>query len=147
MLSQLDTATSGSIDHYCEIQQFYAEHMQLLDSGRAEEWAATFTEDGVFRVPTLPEPVRGRPALAAAVRKTHAALAAAGEVHRHWHGMLNVRPTPDGAYHVRCYALVFATPRGGEPRLHRTCVCEDILVRVDGKFQVRERTVTRDDLA
>jgi len=147
VLVHRDTATTGVRDHYCEIQQFYAEHMQLLDSGAAEEWAATFTEDATFRLPTLAEPVRGRQALAAAVRRTHAELAAAGEVHRHWHGMLNVRAIGDDAYHVRCYALVFATARGGTPRLHRTCVCEDVLVRVDGKLLVRERTVTRDDLA
>ena len=33
---------------YSQIQQFYARHFQLLDSGAAEEWALTFTQDGSF---------------------------------------------------------------------------------------------------
>jgi 3-phenylpropionate/cinnamic acid dioxygenase small subunit len=129
-----------------EINQFYAQHLYLLDTGRADEWADTFAEDGVFAPPSLPAPVKGRAALAAAVRRTAAELAAAGETHRHWHGMVHVTPEEDGTVRVRCYALVYATPRGGEPRIHRACVCHDVLVRVDGEWRVRERVVTRDDL-
>ncbi|SEB30909.1 SnoaL-like domain-containing protein [Streptomyces misionensis] len=131
---------------YSEVQQFYADHFQLLDSGAADEWAATFTEDGFFHPETLPEPVRGRAALAAGVRKVHQELTEAGEQRRHWHGMVSVVPR-EGAevLDVRCYALVFATPQGGAPSLRLTCVCEDVLVRVDGTWQVSERRVTRDD--
>ncbi|WP_328406280.1 nuclear transport factor 2 family protein (plasmid) [Streptomyces sp. NBC_00390] len=131
---------------YAEVQQFYASHMQRLDSGAADEWADDFTQDGSFHPPTLPQPVRGRAALAAAVRDAHAGLRAAGEQHRHWHGMLSVTPQDDGSLHVRCYALVFATPKGGEPRPHRSCVCEDVLVREDGELRINRRTVTRDDM-
>lgn len=129
-----------------EVEQFYARHLQLLDTGKAEEWAATFTADGSFAVPTLPGPVRGHADLAAAVRHAHAELAATGETHRHWHGMVQVDSRDDGTVHVRCYALVIATPRGGEPRLHRSCVCTDVLVQSEGGWRVRERVVTRDDL-
>ncbi|MFD0346153.1 nuclear transport factor 2 family protein [Kitasatospora aburaviensis] len=52
-----------------DIEQFYARHMQLLDGGRAEEWAATFTEDGTFRLPGRPEPSRGRAELAEGARR------------------------------------------------------------------------------
>lgn len=131
---------------YAEIQHFYARHMQLLDDGKADEWAATFTADGSFLAPNLNEPVRGRDALAAAVRKTAAQLAEIGEVHRHWHGMTAVTPREDGSVLARCYALVFATPKGGEPRLHRTCVCEDVLVPDGTGWLVRDRRVTRDDM-
>ncbi|GAA2809001.1 nuclear transport factor 2 family protein [Kitasatospora sp. CM 4170] len=127
-----------------DIEQFYARHMQLLDGGRAEEWAATFTEDGTFRLPGRPEPSRGRAELAEGARRARAAQEAAGETHRHWHGMLDVEARPDGSVSVRCYALVYLTPRGGEPRLHRACVCEDVLVRADGGWRVRTRVVTRD---
>ncbi|MEU7742756.1 nuclear transport factor 2 family protein [Nonomuraea sp. NPDC049158] len=132
---------------YAEVQQFYATHLHLLDSGDAEGWAATFTDDGVFAPPTLPEPVQGRAALAAGLRRTAEDLAAAGETHRHWHGMVAVEPRPDGTIGVRCYALVIATRHGGDSRLHRVCVCEDTLVRADGRLLVRHRAVTRDDLA
>jgi 3-phenylpropionate/cinnamic acid dioxygenase small subunit len=139
-------AESTHAELYAQVQQFYARHFQLLDAGRAEEWAQTFTTDGWFWPKLLPEPVRGRAALAAGVRRTHEKLAAEDVQHRHWHGMLDVQPRPDGSLDVRCYALIFATPRGDAPRLHLTCVCEDVLVREDGEWRVAQRRVTRDDL-
>ena len=60
----LPAAAAGEL--YNQIQLFYAEQMQLLDAGRAEEWARTFTDDGVFATNTGSEPVRGRAAIAAA---------------------------------------------------------------------------------
>lgn len=132
---------------HAEVQQFYAGQFQLLDSGAAEEWADTFTEDGSFAPPTLPRPVRGKAALAAAVREAHAALAEAGEQHRHWLGMTRIDVKDADTLGVRGYALVFATPAGGESRVHRVCVCDDVLVRQDGEWLVRERRVSRDDLS
>jgi hypothetical protein len=133
---------------YLAVQQFYARHMHVLDAGMAEEWAATFTPDGSFSAPGLDAPVRGRAALAAAVRDTKARLAAAGEIHRHWHGMVHVNPPrEDGSVVVRCYALVIAVGSSGEPRMHRSCVCEDVLVPAEGatgQWLVRERRVTPD---
>ncbi|MFE5522220.1 nuclear transport factor 2 family protein [Streptomyces virginiae] len=128
-----------------DVQQFYARHMQLLDAGDADGWARTFTEAGVFAPPSLPEPVRGRVALAAGVRASAAGLAEAAEVHRHVLSMVHVDPRDDGTLAVRSYAQIFATPRGGEPRLHLMCVCEDVLVREQGELLVKERRVTRDD--
>lgn len=131
---------------YAEIQQFYARHMHLLDSGAADEWAADFTEDASFSVPTLPAPVSGREALAASVKRTADALAAAGEQHRHWPGVFDVRPQDDGSVVVHSYTTVFASPRGGESRVHRVCTCTDVLVRRSGRLLVRDRRVARDDL-
>jgi 3-phenylpropionate/cinnamic acid dioxygenase small subunit len=143
-LAQPGETASGSL--YVEVQQFYARHMHLLDSGQAQEWAQTFAEDGTFDAPTMPEPIRGRAAIAAGVAKSAEERAAAGETQRHWHGMVDVQPRPDGALEVRCYALVFSTFKGQESRLHRVCVCTDVLVRVDGRLVVSTRKVTRDDL-
>ncbi len=132
---------------YAEVQQFYARHFHLLDSGDAEGWAATFTEDGFFHPETLPEPVAGRAALAAGVRKAHQGLLDEGVQRRHWHGMVSVVPGRDpDVLNVSCYALIFTTPRGGTPSLHLTCVCQDVMVRVGDTWQVRERRVTRDDM-
>ncbi|MFI1169776.1 nuclear transport factor 2 family protein [Streptomyces sp. NPDC020801] len=130
---------------YAEVQQFYARQMHLLDDGAADDWALTFTEDGTFAPPSLPEPVRGRPALAAGLRTATAALAKAGEVHRHLFSMIAVQPQDAGTLHVRCYTQVIATPRGGQPRVHLMCVCEDVLVREEAELRVRQRRVTRDD--
>ncbi|MCI3275058.1 nuclear transport factor 2 family protein [Streptomyces cylindrosporus] len=131
-----------------EVQQFYARHMHLLDSGRAEEWARTFTEDAVFAPEHRPEPVVGRAALTAAVRAAYEGLVAAAEVRRHWHGMVAVEPQQDGSLHVRCYALIVGTTVGADPVLKMSCVCEDVLVRgQDGELKVRERRVTKDGVA
>ncbi|MGK5550292.1 nuclear transport factor 2 family protein [Actinomadura kijaniata] len=137
---------SWTAELYAEVQQFYARHLQLLDSGRADEWADTFTADAVFDVPTLPEPVRGREGLRGMVRAMADRLARAGEIHRHWHSMPDVRTGPDGVVRVRSYALVFVSTAQGSA-LHRVCVCEDVLVREAGDLKVRSRRVDRDDLA
>ncbi|GHI10376.1 nuclear transport factor 2 family protein [Streptomyces cellostaticus] len=132
---------------YARIQQFYAHQMQLFDNHDAERWAGTFTEDAVFAVPTLDEPVRGRAGLAANVRRNKIQQERSGEQLRHWIGMLDLQPQADGTLHTRAYALVYATPRGGESKVSRTCVLQDVLVRTRGKWRTRSRLVTRDDLA
>ena len=141
----MTAALALDADVYAQVQQFYARHFHLLDAGEAQQWAQTFTADGWFWPQVLPEPVRGRAALEAGVRQTHERLAAAGERHRHWHGMVHIEPAGD-SIRVRCYAQIIATPIGGPARLHLHCVCDDVLVREGGEWKVRERTVTRDDL-
>ncbi|MFI0909601.1 nuclear transport factor 2 family protein [Streptomyces abikoensis] len=131
-------------DH-AEVEHFYARQMRLLDSGEADAWAATFTEDGSFAPPSLPEPVRGRAALAEGARGAVAALAAEGETHHHWVGMLAVRPRGDGSLLAESYVQVVAVRPGEGPRLHLMCTCADVFVRQDGELLVRERVVTRDD--
>jgi actinorhodin biosynthesis protein ActVIA len=134
---------------YAEVQQFYARHMWLLDSGAAEEWAAGFTQDGVFAPPSAPRPIRGRAELAEGARRARAELAERGEQHRHMLLSLDVEPArePDGAVKVRSYAQIVATTRGEQPRLHLMCVTYDVLVRdpADGGLRISERRVTRDD--
>lgn len=141
----LPAAVSG--DLYAQVQQFYAHQMQLFDAHDAERWAATFTEDALFDVPTLAEPVRGRAGLAANVRRNKAQQEDHGHRLRHWIGMLDIRSQDDEELRTRCYALVYATERGGPSTVMRVCVMEDVLVRVDGVWLTRHRIVTRDDLA
>ncbi|GAA0639118.1 nuclear transport factor 2 family protein [Kutzneria viridogrisea] len=145
MTQQLAITGVVSADVYQEVVHFYARHMHLLDAGAAAEWAATFVDDCLMDLPNL-EPVHGRTALAEMMAKSIAQLRAGGEQRRHWHGMITVDEMPGGELAVRCYALVFSTLFGGEPRLHRTCVCHDVLVREGGTLKVRSRRVTRDDL-
>jgi 3-phenylpropionate/cinnamic acid dioxygenase small subunit len=140
------TADAQGVELYLRVQQFYARQMQLLDSGLVTEWATTFTEDGVFAANAHPEPVRGRAAITAAARRTCEQLAREGVTRRHWLGMLTVQPDSDGTVRARCYALVFATPRGGQAALHLSTTCEDVLVVEDGDLLVRERSISRDDL-
>ncbi|KOG32288.1 nuclear transport factor 2 family protein [Streptomyces resistomycificus] len=131
---------------YAEVQQFYARHIQLMDEGRAEEAAMTFTEDAsLVSPPKITEPVRGRAKLAAGLRKAADELDAEGIRYRRCHTMMTVEPQPDGRLAVRAYVQVVRTRRGGEAKLHAMCVCEDVLVREDGELKVHRRVVTRDD--
>ncbi|KMS77329.1 hydroxylacyl-CoA dehydrogenase [Streptomyces viridochromogenes] len=130
-----------------EVEHFYAWQMQLLDSRACEEWAATFTPDGVFDANGLPAPAKGREAITAGARAAGERLTAEGLVHRHWLGMLTVGEQPDRTIRARSYALVIETERDGASRLHRSTVCEDVLVRAeDGSLLVSRRKVTRDDI-
>lgn len=131
---------------YAEVQQFYARHIYLMDEGRAEEVALTFTDDAfMVSPPKITEPVRGRAELAAGLRKAADALVAEGVRYRRCHSMIFVEERPDGRLFVRAYVQVVRSERGGPSTLHAMCVCEDVLVRDDGELKVHERVVTRDD--
>ncbi|GAA3108475.1 SRPBCC family protein [Streptomyces rectiviolaceus] len=134
-----------SAELYVGVQRFYAEQMRLLDEQRAEEWAGTFTEDGVFEQNTGPAPVRGREAIADAVRRNLARLADTPQQRRHVFSMLTVEPGPEGTVRARSYAQVLATPPGGPTVLHVSTVCEDELVPDGGHgWRVRHRRVEHD---
>lgn len=128
---------------YVEAQHFYARQMQLLDAGSTDEWAATFTEDGVFEVGGTA--VHGSGEIAKAARKVADEFAAAKIVRRHWIGMLTVTPEGEGLT-ARSYALVLEIPDGGDVVVRRSTVCTDRLVRSDGGWRVRHRRVSRDGL-
>jgi long-chain acyl-CoA synthetase len=130
---------------YVQIQHFYAWQSQLLDFNKFEEWAATFTEDGSFLAPGMPEPVRGRAALGAATRKNHEGIEPDLAI-RHWFNMTTVEPRADGTLHALSYVIVLRTPRNGESIIYRSTICEDVLVLQDGRWLVRERVIRRDDL-
>ncbi|MFG2718544.1 nuclear transport factor 2 family protein [Streptomyces sp. NPDC048416] len=145
-MTTTDTAVAEAVLH-AQIQQFYAGQMQLLDSGRAEDWADTFTEDGVFAANAHPQPAEGRAGIAAAARKATDDYAANKIQRRHWLGMVNAeRRGPDEVF-AQCYAIVIETPRGGQAKLHVSTRCDDLLVRVEGRWQVKHRQVYRDDLS
>lgn len=133
---------------HAEIERFYAAQMQLLDRGAVKDWADTFTEDGTFAASGLPAPVRGRDTIATSAGRAFEERTARGVVHRHWLGMLVVDPSPasDDVVRARSYALVIEVPVGGAPALHRSTVCDDVLIRDGDRWLVRERLVTRDDL-
>lgn len=131
-----------------EVQQFYARQMHLLDNGKADAWADTFTEDGVFAANAHPEPARGRETIRAAAARAAAQRAEEGLQVRHWLGMLDVRPQEDGSVVALSYALIVNTLLGGSPQVHLSTTCEDVLVRgEDGGWLVSRRQVRRDDLA
>jgi|SRR5882757_1264814 len=132
---------------YPRVQDFYARQTHLLDAGAADEWAATFTDDGVFEQSSSPEPRRGRGVIAEAFRRAAKRRADedAGAVRRHWFGMLAVSEQPDGTVHTSYYAIVLRTPPGGgAPEVRLSASAEDVLVPHGAGFLVRRRAVFHD---
>ncbi|MFF4083771.1 nuclear transport factor 2 family protein [Streptomyces sp. NPDC087218] len=131
---------------YVEVQQFYARQVRLLDDLRAEEFAATFTADGVFAPsPGIP-PARGREAIAAELRAAHVRRFGTEPVRRrHWYNMLSVDPGPDGSLVTHYYTLVMVSrPWDPVPVISPSSVVEDVLVYEGGELRTRERRVTPD---
>lgn len=135
-----DYAVRQEMAVYQEIQHFYARQMRALDEGDITVWALTFSPDGVFDASGLPEPVRGSEQIESSARKAWEDLAANGIQRRHWLGMLAVDQADDGSLVARTYALVLSTERGGQAAVRASTSCEDVLVRAEGRLQVRHRT-------
>jgi ribosome-associated toxin RatA of RatAB toxin-antitoxin module/3-phenylpropionate/cinnamic acid dioxygenase small subunit len=129
---------------YHQVQQFYADQMGLLDAGDAENWAKTFTEDGVFAQNVKPEPWRGRTEIGTRMRAGVDRVTARGLTRRHWFGMLSVTPQDDGSVRTRYYATVFETPKGGQAKVYLSTTGTDLLVRSAGGWLVAHRLVTHD---
>lgn len=134
---------------YTEVQQFYARQAALLDDLRVEEFAATFTPDGTFVPSPATPPVRGRAAIAAALRAAHERRFGGEQVQRrHWFNMLRVEPGFDGFLSTRYYSLVAVTrPWNPTPDIGPSAVVEDVLVHVNGALFTRERTITPDHMS
>ncbi|MCF6525772.1 nuclear transport factor 2 family protein [Streptomyces sp. JJ36] len=131
---------------YAGIQQFYARQMNLLEGRDADPdaWADTFTEDAVLESTVQEAPERGREAVRASVRAGVAQIAAQRLDFRHWFGMLDVDPQPDGSVRTRYYALALATPRGGALAVRGSLRCRDHLVRDGDRWLVRHRSLEAD---
>jgi 3-phenylpropionate/cinnamic acid dioxygenase small subunit len=136
--------TFASADVYLEVQQFYAEHMRLLDDGDADAWAAGFTGDAVFAEPGRLQELSGREAIRTSARARVARLAADQVRVRHWFGMLTVAPQPDERLHTRYYALAFSIAADRAISLLASVDCRDVLVRHDGRLRIESRHLRLD---
>lgn len=147
--AEVSAATLGLAELHPRIQQFYAGQVRHLDAFRAEEFAATFTEDGVFDHRPGTDPLVGRQAIAAAVRDYQRTKHAADPVQRrHWFNMLQVFPQADGTVRTEYYALVLHTrPGAPEPQVGPSCFVTDLLaVQEDGEVLTKFRAVRQDHL-
>ena len=142
-MSPREVRESVSADVYVQIQQFYATQMRLLDTGHAEEWADTFTDDGVFHQ-SVARPLRGREEIARAARRRVDDINTEGWARRHWLAMLEVQPAEDGAVTTRYYGVAMATPSNGSLTVYASTSCADTLVVEDGRWLVRHRWVEHD---
>lgn len=135
----------GRDEIYSSVEHFYALQMQILDSGDASGWAATFSEDGVFSSNGMQKSLTGRDELLAAAEKTVASLASEGTTRRHLVSVLTVDDADENGVRARCYVPVVDT-RNGVAALHVSTVMHDRLVFSADGWLVRERTIHRDDL-
>lgn len=134
-----------SPDTVAAVQLLYGRQSHSIDSGRAEEWASTFTDDGVFDSPSYPHPETGTAALVAFATRFFVSASEAGEKRRHVITNLSIDEVSRTELTVHCYLQIMATPRGGDTRTVRFTTVRDHVVRIDGAWRIASRSVTRDD--
>lgn len=111
-----------------------------IDTGDGQRWASTFTEHGVFRSPTYPEPLRGREQLAE--------FAAGFAVHNPGAHHITANPCIDqrlgtDACHAKANLLIVRTNHEANVRIDRVTTVHDHLIREHDNLRVAERVVTR----
>lgn len=120
-------------DDYVEIEQLYARYNQAIDSGDAEAWAGTFTEDGTFGNSV------GHDALVEFAQGFHENQ----EGHaRHWNANLVITPTDEGA-DGRCYLMLYNTGVR-PPSVIVPAIYEDKLVETADGWRFASRQVVPD---
>jgi actinorhodin biosynthesis protein ActVIA len=130
---------------YAEVMQHHAVQMQALDSGKFEEYAATFTEDGEFRHTPGRAPARGRAGIVTELYEFHERFADDPVQRRHWFGMLAVSVLDDEAVQADFYTLVVTTRPEQKPVIAPSCTVRDVLVRDGGgRLLTRSRWVDHD---
>jgi len=113
------------------IRDLFARYALFVDSGRADEFAALFTEDGTFDT-GLGDPLVGREALRAFVASMEP-----GSMH---HLFMDHVIDVDGD-RATCEASSIVTNKGAIMLVART---HDELRRVDGTWQIANRSYTPD---
>jgi actinorhodin biosynthesis protein ActVIA len=130
---------------YAEVQQHQARQMHALDEGKFEEYAATFTPDGLFRHTPGREPARGREAIVRELYEFHERYADDPVQRRHLFTMLAVDELDDTSVQADFYALVLTTRTTGLT-VGPSCPVRDVLVRADdGRLLTASRWVEHDN--
>ncbi|MEU3090296.1 nuclear transport factor 2 family protein [Streptomyces massasporeus] len=131
---------------YTEVVRFYARQAHLLDSGEAERWADTFTEDGQFVQNARPEPWIGRDQIRERMRAGLDRILGEGLQRRHWLGMVDLVSYDDETVTTRYYAAIYSTVKDGAPQLYLSTAVDDVLVRTPQGLKVRHRLVSHDNV-
>lgn len=134
-----------SAEDVLAVHQLYGRQSHAIDSGRAADWAATFTADGEFHSPSYPDPAIGAAELTAFAERFHAGCVESGEVLRHVVSTVEVIPAGPDTLTARAYLQIVGTPSGEPSRLHRLTTVVDDLVRTPAGWRIDRRIVLRDD--
>jgi hypothetical protein len=133
-----------SVEDYVAIQQLYAEFNTALDTGQADRYAATWTEDGEFTggrtaedgskepVPRTPN-VRGKDQIWQMGQR-------GGTGSRHFVANLVVTPTADGATATAHLILMNAH----DTTISATAIYNDTLVKTKDGWKFKKRINWRD---
>ena len=142
MASKAGRRTKETAEEPVEILGFYARQCSLMDGLKIEEFADTFTEDGVIDHAHRGERLAGRAAMVAAMQ---AALPRyRSVVPRHWFDHYLVEKTADG-WRVDYVCLVTRTDAAGKVDFEPTFTVVDELVRTEtGEIRTRERVIDQD---
>lgn len=139
------TATLG-IDTtlYGQIQHFYAWQMQALDSRRFQDYADTFTPDGIFQHSPGLKPAHGRDEIVKVLVDFHRKFDNDPVQRRHWFNHVALSHLDDGSISSTVYCLVVTTRPGGTPEIAPSCVVHDVIVLDGNGARLRSRRVTHD---
>jgi hypothetical protein len=118
-----------------EIQQLYAKYNHAIDSGNAEVWADTFTDDGVFNTR-----FKGRDQLMGFIKTWRERMNGANR--RHWNSNLLLAGTNEGA-DGSVYLMLWDI--GAKPQaVVSTGMYEDKLVKTKSGWRFKSRVVKGD---
>ena len=135
----------GAEDEFA-IRELYARYNACVDTGAYDEWAACFTEDGIFS-PAVES--GGRAAIAALGKARYEARASQPwEQPQHWNANL-LFATESNAREAAaiCYiARMVKMKASGEVVVNVLGMYRDRLAKVDGRWLFRSRTVSFDTL-
>ena len=126
---------------YAEIEQLMAKYYQALDFEDRDMFESIWTEDAVYRINSLGQPVEGRDAI---VGRTVGRWADRPPEHerRHWQNNLVLTPTADGAS-ARVYWVSFEVSYS-PPKPALSGHYDDVLVRTPDGWRFKERVLTID---
>ena len=125
-----------------EIAALYSRQSWAIDSGDAEAWADTFTEDGTFSSPSYPEAATGREQLIRYGRGVTADAEARGHHLQHWVSGLSLTGATQDEVTGRAYLSLVAVVPGEPPRALRNVWLTDRLVRTKGGWRFARRDVS-----
>jgi hypothetical protein len=130
-------------DEYVSLQRFYVDQARAIDGGEAGAWARTFTPDGSFTSPSVGGRISGTDAL-----ERFAAGYARGpeqaRQYRHWSGQLDAHWEDEDTVSASRYGMLLGIDPGEQPRLLRSSVHRDRLVRRHGWWRVLSRVIEPD---
>jgi hypothetical protein len=129
---------AGSANDFLEISQLFARYNTAVDNRDGENWAATFTPDGVFQ--DARRCIVGRAALSALLGPT--AMPGRDRERFHMQSLGPIVYTSRSAASVRSAILVVESPKADETTgTWTTAIAEDDLQRVDGRWLIARRII------